>query len=72
MGVNKDRGRYLLSRCNPVSKSVKVAVPNAYAGLKWDRLECIECSSQPHWLVIDSKNQGYYVCQTCKEEFYEA
>jgi len=65
MGVNTDRGRYLLPGC---TVSVKVVVG---IDLKWDRLECIECSSQPHWLVIDSKNQGYYVCQTCREELYE-
>jgi len=67
MGVNKDRGRYLLPGCYTVS--VKVIVGH---DLKWDKLECIECSSQPHWLVIDSDNSGYYVCETCRKELYEA
>ena len=51
-----------------MGRSVKVAVPD----LKMGQTRMYRMQFQPHWLVIDSKNQGYYVCQTCKEEFYEA
>jgi len=66
MGINKDRGRYLLSRCYTV-KGVRVDKP-----IDWSKLECIECLSPPRWVGVNSKNEAWYVCQICKEELYEA
>jgi len=48
-------------------KGVRIDKP-----IDWSRLVCIECSSSPDYVGVNSQNDVFYICNDCKMEYYEA